>query len=51
MLAIIAGSKDDKYPEKILEQFWLELAQSSKALDSFPSSLHSVPFIYRLLTG
>ena len=24
--AIIAGSKDDKYPEKILEQFWFELA-------------------------
>jgi NTE family protein len=42
--AIIAGSKDDKYPEKILEQFWLELAESSKALDSFPS-LHSVPFL------
>jgi len=42
--AIIAGSKDEKYPEKILEQFWLELAESSKALDSFPSSLHSVPF-------
>src|SRR6266487_4915696 len=42
--AIIAGSKDDKHPEKILEQFWLELAESSKALDSFPSSpsLHSM---------
>jgi NTE family protein len=43
--AIIAGSKDEKYPEKILEQFWLELAESSRALDSFPSSLHSVPFL------
>jgi NTE family protein len=41
--AIIAGSKDDKYPEKVLEQFWLELAEGSKALDSFsPSSLHSI---------
>lgn len=43
--AIIAGSKDENYPEKILEQFWLELAESSKALDSFPPSLHSVPFL------
>lgn len=39
--AIIAGSKDDKYPEKALEQFWLELAEGSKAFDSFfPSPLH-----------
>jgi predicted acylesterase/phospholipase RssA len=36
--AIIAGSKDDKHAEDILEQFWLELAESSKALHSFPSS-------------
>jgi NTE family protein len=36
--AIIAGSKDDKHAEDILEQFWLELAESSKALDSFPYS-------------
>jgi NTE family protein len=27
---IIAGSKDDKNPEKVLEQFWLELAEGSK---------------------
>src|ERR687887_2783566 len=35
--AINAGSKDDKHPEKVLEQFWLELAEGSKALDSFSS--------------
>jgi NTE family protein len=41
--AIIAGSKDDKYSEKVLEQFWLELAEASKALDSFsPFSLHPI---------
>jgi NTE family protein len=38
--AIIAGSKDDKYPENVLEQFWLELAEGSRALDSYSSSLH-----------
>src|ERR687891_1830946 len=27
--AIIAGSKDEKHPEQMLEQFWLELSQSS----------------------
>ena len=26
--AIIAGSKDEKHPEQMLEQFWLELSQS-----------------------
>jgi NTE family protein len=35
--AIIAGSTDDKHPEKALEQFWLELAENSKALDNFSS--------------
>ena len=34
--AIIAGSTDDA-PEKALEQFWLELAENSKALDNFSS--------------
>ncbi len=39
--AIIAGSKDDMNSEKVLEQFWLELAEGSRALDSFSySSLH-----------
>ena len=53
--AIIAGSKDDKYPEKVLEQFWLELAEGSRALDSFSySSLHptySPSFIQWLATA
>jgi NTE family protein len=53
--AIIAGGKDNKYPEKVLEQFWLELAEASKALDSFsPSSLHttySPSFIQWLATA
>jgi predicted acylesterase/phospholipase RssA len=35
--AIIAGSTDDKHPEKALEQFWLELAENSKALGDFSS--------------
>jgi NTE family protein len=47
--AIIAGSKDDKYPEKTLEQFWLELAEGSKAFGSSsptssPSS-YPMPFV------
>ncbi|HEY7079617.1 MAG TPA: patatin-like phospholipase family protein [Nitrososphaeraceae archaeon] len=41
--AIIAGSKDEKHPEKLLEQFWLELADSYIDLDkttlSHPSDL------------
>ena len=52
--AIIAGSKDDMNPEKVLEQFWLELAEGSKALDSFSSSLHptySPSFIQWLATA
>jgi NTE family protein len=35
--AIIAGSTDDKHPEKALEQCWLEIAENSKALDYFTS--------------
>src|SRR5918996_3324207 len=31
--AIIAGSKDEKHPEQMLEQFWLELSQSFVDLD------------------
>jgi NTE family protein len=52
--AIIAGSKDDKNPEKVLEQFWLELAEGSRALDSFSSSLHptySPSFVQWLATA
>jgi NTE family protein len=38
--AIIAGSKDEKHPEQMLEQFWLELSQSFVDLDkaTIPSS-------------
>lgn len=35
--AIIAGSKDDKHPEKALEHFWLELAENSRVLENFSS--------------
>src|ERR1051325_9647970 len=31
--AIIAGSKDEKHPELMLEQFWLELSQGFVDLD------------------
>src|ERR687897_1028438 len=38
--AIIAGSKDAKHPEHLLEQFWLELSESFVDFDkvNFPSS-------------
>src|ERR671938_445623 len=38
--AIIAGSKDEKHPEQMLEQFWLELSQGFVDLDkvTIPSS-------------
>src|SRR6185437_9595449 len=38
--AIIAGSKDQKHPEQMLEQFWLELSQGFVDLDkvTLPSS-------------
>lgn len=43
--AIIAGSKDEKHPEQLLEQFWLELSQSFVDLDkvTLPSSSRSLP--------
>ena len=43
--AIIAGSKDEKHPEQMLEQFWLELSQSFVDLDkvTLPSSSRSLP--------
>src|SRR6266849_902823 len=51
--AIIAGSKDDNYPEKVLEQFWLELAEGSRTLDSYSSShpTYSPSFIQWLATA
>ena len=38
--AIIAGSKDAKHPERLLEQFWLELSESFVDFDkvTFPSA-------------
>jgi NTE family protein len=43
--AIIAGSKDEKHPERMLEQFWLELSQSFVDLDkvTLPSSSKILP--------
>ncbi len=43
--AIIAGSKDEKHPEQMLEQFWLELSRSFVDLDivTLPSSSRFVP--------
>jgi NTE family protein len=43
--AIIAGSKDEKHPEQMLEQFWLELSQSFVDLDkvNLASSSRSLP--------
>ena len=52
--AIIAGSTEDEHPEKALEQFWLELAENSKALDNFSSSsLHfrCLPLIMQWLAS
>lgn len=37
--AIIAGSKEKDYPERFLEQFWIELAENSKLRSSIPEWL------------
>jgi NTE family protein len=50
--AIIAGSKDTKHPEHLLEQFWLELSESFMDLDKFtlPYSASLLPkFVQGLL--
>lgn len=50
--AIIAGSKDEKHPEKALEQFWLELSQGFVDLDkiTLPSSSSFPPkFVEEML--
>jgi NTE family protein len=50
--AIIAGSKDAKHPEHLLEQFWLELSESFVDFDkfNFPSPSSSLPtFVEQLL--
>ena len=48
--AIIAGSKDEKHPEQMLEQFWLELSQSFVDLDkvTLPSSSRSLPSLRKI---
>jgi NTE family protein len=45
--AIIAGSKNVKHPEQLLEEFWLELADSFVDLDYFISPLSS-PYLEQL---
>jgi NTE family protein len=50
--AIIAGSKDAKHPEHLLEQFWLELSESFVDFDkfNFPPPSSSLPtFVEQLL--
>lgn len=51
--AIIAGSKDAKHPEHLLEQFWLELSKSFVDFDKFnfpsPSSSSLPTFVEQLL--
>ena len=52
--AIIAGSKDEKYPEQILEQFWLELSESFVDLDKVtvtPSSSSIPKFVEEMLVS
>src|ERR687885_1912092 len=54
--AIIAGSKDEKHPEQMLEQFWLELSQSFVDLDkvTIPSSSPSISlpkFVEKMLVS
>jgi NTE family protein len=52
--AIIAGSKDQKHPEQILEQFWLELSESFVDLDkiTFRPSYSSLPkFVEEMLVA
>src|ERR671938_1388099 len=48
--AIIAGSKDAKHPEHLLEQFWLELSESFVDLDkvTLPSSSSIPKFIEQI---
>ena len=48
--AVIAGSKDKKHPEHLLEQFWLELSESFIDLDKNALPSASLPkFVERLL--
>jgi NTE family protein len=51
--AIIAGSRDAKHPEHLLEQFWLELSESFVDFDKvtlrYPSSACLPKFVEQLL--
>ena len=52
--AIIAGSKDEKHSEQMLEQFWLELSESFVDLDkiTLPSFSSSLPkFVEEMLVS
>jgi NTE family protein len=53
--AIIAGNKDEKHPEQMLEQFWLELSESFVDLDKVTlpsSSSRSLPkFVEEMLVS
>src|ERR671910_1320349 len=52
--AIIAGSKDEKYPEQMLEQFWLELSEGFVDLHkiTFPASSDPLPkFVEEMLVS
>ena len=46
--AIIAGSKNVKHPEQLLEEFWLELADSFVDLDYYISPPPSSPYLEQL---
>ena len=47
--AIIVGSKNEKHPEELLEEFWLELADSFVDWNNFSTS--SFPFFEQMLSN
>ena len=47
--AIIAGSKDAKHPERLLEQFWLELSESFVDFDKVTLPSTSMPKVIEQL--
>jgi NTE family protein len=49
--AIIAGSKNEKQPEQLLEEFWLELADSFVELDNISPSPSLSPYMEQLITN
>ena len=48
--AIIAGSKDEKHPQQILEQFWLELSESFVDFDKITVP-HSSSSLQKFVEG